>query len=81
MMDPSFITKLAHPFYGDHVLYHAYDLRPGATTFRAWAFNGWRKEKSVLAKRMLHTRRFIARRPDLDQRPRGEEILAKHLDQ
>lgn len=44
MMDPSFITKLAHPFYGDHVLYHAYDLRPGATTFRAWAFNGWRKE-------------------------------------
>ena len=45
MMNPSLITKLAHPFYGDHVLYHAYDLRPGTEKpSRAWAFNGWRKE-------------------------------------
>jgi glycine cleavage system aminomethyltransferase T len=43
-MNQDLISKLAHPFYGDHVLYHAYDLRPGMPTFRAWAFNGWQKE-------------------------------------
>ena len=44
MINPAIVSKLAHPFYGDHVLYHAYDFRPGATTFRAWEFNGWQKE-------------------------------------
>ena len=43
-MNQDLIAKLAHPFYGDHVLYHAYDLRPGFPAFRAWAFNGWQKE-------------------------------------
>ena len=80
MMNPSLITKLAHPFYGDHVLYHAYDLRPGTTTFRGMGIQWMAKGKSVLAKRMLHTRGFIARRPHFDQRPRSKEILAKHFD-
>jgi glycine cleavage system aminomethyltransferase T len=43
-MDSSFIPRLPHPFYGDHVLYHAYGLRPGLPVVRAWEFNGWRAE-------------------------------------
>jgi vanillate/3-O-methylgallate O-demethylase len=43
-MDHTFAPQLPHPFYGDHVLYHAYDLRPGLPTVRAWAFGGWQRE-------------------------------------
>ena len=43
-MDSEFSVKLAHPFYEDHALYHAYRLRQGIQTVRAWAFNGWMKE-------------------------------------
>jgi vanillate/3-O-methylgallate O-demethylase len=43
-MDSAFSVKLAHPFYEDHVLYHAYRLRQGIQSVRAWAFNGWMKE-------------------------------------
>jgi glycine cleavage system aminomethyltransferase T len=43
-MDSTLTARLSHPFYGDHVLYHAYNLRPGLPTFRAWAFSGWPKE-------------------------------------
>jgi glycine cleavage system aminomethyltransferase T len=44
MMESTFAARLAHPFYGDHVLYHAYNLRPGLPALRAWEFNGWAKE-------------------------------------
>jgi len=37
-------VTLPHPFYADHVLYHAVNFRPGLPTVRAWEFNGWRKE-------------------------------------
>jgi glycine cleavage system aminomethyltransferase T len=43
-MDSTFTARLAHPFYGDHVLYHVYNLRPGYPTLRAWEFNGWPRE-------------------------------------
>jgi glycine cleavage system aminomethyltransferase T len=43
-MDATLTARLSHPIYGDHVLYHAYNLRPGLPTFRAWQFNGWPKE-------------------------------------
>jgi vanillate/3-O-methylgallate O-demethylase len=43
-MDSRFSVDLPHPFYGDHVLYHSYNLRPGLPTVRAWEFNGWRTE-------------------------------------
>jgi vanillate/3-O-methylgallate O-demethylase len=43
-MDHAFAPRLPHPFYGDHVLYHAYGLRPGLPTVRAWAFGGWQRE-------------------------------------
>jgi glycine cleavage system aminomethyltransferase T len=43
-MDSTFTAKLAHPFYGDHVLYHAYDTRRGLPVLRAWEFNGWPRE-------------------------------------
>ncbi|MFD2858216.1 hypothetical protein ACFSZS_30490 [Seohaeicola zhoushanensis] len=37
-------ARLAHPFYTDHVMYHAHDKGLAVPTVRAWAFNGWRKE-------------------------------------
>lgn len=37
-------TRLPHPFYGDHVLYHANTKGLAVTPLRAWAFNGWRTE-------------------------------------
>jgi len=40
----TFIANLAHPFYGDHVLYHAYDRRRGMAALRAWEFGGWQRE-------------------------------------
>lgn len=43
-MDSTFKARLAHPFYGDHVLYHVHDRRRGFATLRAWAFAGWRRE-------------------------------------
>jgi hypothetical protein len=43
-MEQVFAPRLPHPFYGDHVLYHAYNLRPGLPTVRAWEFGGWRRE-------------------------------------
>jgi glycine cleavage system aminomethyltransferase T len=43
-MNPTFTAKLPHPFYADHVLYHAYDLGLPVPTVRAWQFNGWRTE-------------------------------------
>jgi glycine cleavage system aminomethyltransferase T len=43
-MDSRFSVDLPHPFYGDHVLYHSYNLRPGLPAVRAWEFNGWRTE-------------------------------------
>ena len=43
-MEATFTAKFAHPFYGDYVLYHVYNLRPGYPTLRAWEFNGWPKE-------------------------------------
>jgi glycine cleavage system aminomethyltransferase T len=43
-MDANFIARLPHPFYGDHVLYHAYDLRSALPVVRAWEFKGWRSE-------------------------------------
>jgi len=41
-MDSNF--ALPHPFYTDHVLYHAYGLRAGLPAVRAWEFKGWRTE-------------------------------------
>lgn len=43
-MDSTFAARLAHPFYGDHVLYHVHNRRPGFATLRAWQFAGWQKE-------------------------------------
>ena len=43
-MDSNFTARLPHPFYGDHVLYHAYSLRPSLPVVRAWEFGGWRTE-------------------------------------
>jgi glycine cleavage system aminomethyltransferase T len=43
-MDSTFAPKLPHPFYADHVLYHANGLRGGVPSVRAWEFNGWRHE-------------------------------------
>ena len=43
-MDPNFTAPLPHPFYADHVLYHAYNFRPGVPTVRAWQFGGWQTE-------------------------------------
>lgn len=43
-MEATFPARLAHPFYCDHVLYHAYDRRPGPPFLRAWEFAGWPKE-------------------------------------
>src|SRR4029453_13077740 len=44
LKDSTFSAKLAHLFYGDHVLYHVYDTRRGMPTLRAWEFNGWQRE-------------------------------------
>ena len=43
-MDSTFSAPLPHPFYGDHVLYHAYEFGEAIPTVRAWEFNGWRAE-------------------------------------
>lgn len=43
-MESSFTPRLPHPFYGDHVLYHAYDLGLPIPIVRAWQFAGWQKE-------------------------------------
>jgi len=43
-MDSNFTAGLPHPFYGDHVLYHAYNLRPSLPVVRAWEFKGWQTE-------------------------------------
>jgi vanillate/3-O-methylgallate O-demethylase len=43
-MNSNFTARLPHPFYGDHVLYHAYNLRPSLPVVRAWEFKGWRTE-------------------------------------
>lgn len=43
-MSTSFTARLPHPFYGDHVLYHAYDMRLALPAVRAWEFAGWRRE-------------------------------------
>jgi glycine cleavage system aminomethyltransferase T len=43
-MDSNFTARLPHPFYGDHVLYHAYNLRPSLPALRAWEFGGWQAE-------------------------------------
>jgi glycine cleavage system aminomethyltransferase T len=43
-LEAKFSVDLAHPFYGDHVLYHVYTMRPGVPSVRAWSFNGWRAE-------------------------------------
>ena len=42
--DSSFSAELPHPFYGDHVLYHANTKGLAVTPVRAWEFNGWRTE-------------------------------------
>ena len=43
-MDSTFTARLPHPFYGDHVLYHAYNMRLALPVVRAWEFAGWRTE-------------------------------------
>jgi hypothetical protein len=43
-VDPTFTAPLAHPFYTDHVLYHAFDAGGAFPLVRAWEFNGWRAE-------------------------------------
>lgn len=43
-MATDFTTSLAHPFYDDHVLYHAYRFHPKYHSVRAWQFNGWQRE-------------------------------------
>lgn len=45
-MTSSFSVPLPHPFYADHVLYHAYDWESPTPTVRAWEFNGWRDEST-----------------------------------
>jgi glycine cleavage system aminomethyltransferase T len=40
----TFAAPRPHPFYGDHVLYHAYWFGEATPTVRAWEFNGWRAE-------------------------------------
>jgi vanillate/3-O-methylgallate O-demethylase len=44
-MEP-FTARLPHPFYSDHVLYHAYGLRGGMPALRAWEFKGWQAESA-----------------------------------
>jgi glycine cleavage system aminomethyltransferase T len=43
-VEPISISGLPHPFYTDHVLYHAYDSGGVMPTVRAWEFSGWRAE-------------------------------------
>ncbi len=43
-MEQHFTARLPHPFYTDHVLYHAYGQRAGLPAVRAWEFAGWRRE-------------------------------------
>jgi hypothetical protein len=40
-MDSNFTVALPHPFYGDHVLYHAYNLRPSLPVVPAWEFKAF----------------------------------------
>ena len=44
-MDSNFTARLPHPFYGDHVLYHAYNLRRSLPVVRAW--DGGRRTDSM----------------------------------
>ncbi len=43
-MESSLSGPLPHPFYADHVLYHAYDWGTTLPSVRAWEFNGWQAE-------------------------------------
>jgi glycine cleavage system aminomethyltransferase T len=43
-LDSTFTAALPHPFYGDHVLYHAYHFGDAPPSLRAWQFNGWPAE-------------------------------------
>lgn len=45
-MESSFSVPLPHPFYADHVLYHAYDWGTTLPSVRAWEFSGWRDEST-----------------------------------
>ncbi|MED5292890.1 MAG: aminomethyl transferase family protein [Actinomycetota bacterium] len=43
-MESRFSARLPHPFYADHVLYHAYDWGSPLAGVRAWEFEGWQAE-------------------------------------
>src|SRR6516165_2578773 len=43
-VESKFAPTLPHPFYTDHVLYHAFDAGGAFPLVRAWEFNGWRTE-------------------------------------
>ena len=43
-MNQSLDVNLPHPFYGDHVIYHANTKGLAITPVRAWEFDGWRTE-------------------------------------
>lgn len=43
-MDGIMSYRLPHPFYTDHVQYHAYLMGGAMTAVRAWEFNGWERE-------------------------------------
>ena len=58
-MDATFTANLAHPFYGDHVLYHVYNLRPGFPTLRAMGVQWMAQGEHVVANRVLHPRRAV----------------------
>ena len=45
-MPTSFSAPLPHPFYADHVLYHAFEFGPTRPSVRAWEFNGWQAEST-----------------------------------
>jgi glycine cleavage system aminomethyltransferase T len=45
-VESSFSVPLPHPFYADHVLYHAYDWGTTLPSVRAWEFNGWQDEST-----------------------------------
>jgi hypothetical protein len=45
-VESSFSVPLPHPFYADHVLYHAYDWGTTLPSVRAWEFSGWRDEST-----------------------------------
>lgn len=43
-MESRFSARLPHPFYSDHVLYHAYNWGTALPGVRAWEFAGWQVE-------------------------------------